>query len=127
MSRICHLSARVLLVAAGMLLQGCDTTAPPAPFSGPVPSSGTAANVTIGIVASSGSQAFTPNPAAVPAGQTVAFRNSTGGTHRIVADNGAWDTGAIAPGATSLSISITAPTAVSYHCSIHSSMVGAIN
>ena len=108
MNRIVHVVRKVLLVAfGGVLVACCGNKAPAAP--------------------SSSSQAFTPNPAAVPVGQTVVFRNNSGGTHRIVADNGAWDAGTIAPGGTSSPISVNSASAVSYHCTIHSSMMGGIN
>ena len=78
--------------------------------------------ITINIVSNSGSQAFSPNPASVPAGQAVTFRNTTGSTHRIVADNGAWDAGTIASGASS----VIPGAAASFHCSIHGSMTGSL-
>jgi len=63
----------------------------------------------------------------VPAGQTLAFRNSSGNTHHIVADNGSWDAGTVGPGGVSALINVTVATSISYHCTIHSSMVGGIN
>ena len=116
------------VIVAGALLAGCGSTTPASPSSsGSSTSTGTTANVTISIVGNAGSQAFTPNPAAVPAGQTLVFRNNTGSTHHVVADNGTWDAGTIGPGATSSVINVSVATSVSYHCTIHSSMVGGIN
>jgi len=89
------------------------------PITLPPPSQ---SGISISIVGNSGTQAFSPNPATVPAGQLVIFRNASSSNHRIVADNGAWDTGAIAVGASSAAISMTAP--VSFHCAIHGSMMG---
>ncbi len=74
-----------------------------------------------------GSQSFAPNPATVSPGQTVAFRNNDSTTHRIVGDSGGFDTGNLAPGATSSPIAISSTAAVPYHCAIHPSMVGTIN
>jgi plastocyanin len=114
------------LAFAGIFVTACGSkTAPtPAVTTPPVtpPPPQTQIGVTVSIVSNSGIQAFSPNPATVPAGQTVTFRNSTGSNHRIVADNAGWDTGAIAGGASSTAISVTAP--VSFHCAIHGSMVG---
>ena len=58
--------------------------------------------------------------------QTIAWRNTDGVVHRIVANDGSFDTGDIAPGATSAPRTLTADGA-NYHCSIHPGMVGAIN
>jgi hypothetical protein len=46
--------------------------------------------------------------------------------HNITADNGSFTTGAIAPGATSSPI-VMVTADVSYHCSIHPSMVGSLS
>ncbi len=88
---------------------------------------GGGANVTIAIVGQAGSQSFTPNPASVPMGQTVAFKNNDVTTHHIVQDGGAFDTGALAPGATSAPITVNTASALPFHCTIHPSMVGTIN
>jgi plastocyanin len=97
--------------------------------SGSSPSPGT--GVTINIVPSNGlgnlgSNSFSPNPASVTQGMTVAWHNSDSTTHHIVFDNGSLDAGTIAPGATSTSMTMTAASAT-YHCTIHPTMVGSIN
>jgi plastocyanin len=89
--------------------------------SGPPATSAT----TIEIVASSGPQAFNPNPATTSGSRNVVWRNSDGQVHRIVANDGSFDTGNIAPGAASVSVPIPAAGA-RYHCSLHTSMVGAV-
>jgi plastocyanin len=102
---------------------GSSNAAPTAPSGG---GGGGSAAVVITIVGMNGNQSFSPDPANVPAGQTVAWKNTDSITHHIVMDGGGFDTGDIPPGATS--ISITAPSgAVSYHCSIHPTMVGGFN
>ena len=53
-------------------------------------------------------------------------RNGDNATHRIVANDGSFDTGNIAPGETSQAVMPSAA-GVSYHCTIHPSMVGAIS
>jgi plastocyanin len=58
-------------------------------------------------------------------GSSVAWHNNDGTTHRIVANDGSFDTGNIAPGATSSAVRPAAAGA-NYHCSIHPSMTGAI-
>lgn len=61
------------------------------------------------------------------AGQSVAFRNADSTTHTATANNGAFDTGNIAPGATSAPITMSASGTFNYHCEIHPDMVGTLN
>ncbi len=115
-------------VALVTLLQvACGSSNSMTPTSPGGGGGGGGANVTIAIVGSSGSQSFSPNPATVPMGQTVAFKNNDVTTHHIVQDSGAFDTGALAPGAMSAPITISTSGALPFHCTIHPSMVGTIN
>lgn len=85
----------------------------------------TSSSTTIAITATTGSQSFNPNPAPMATPGTVVWMNRDGAVHRIVANDGSFDTGDIAPGATSRAV--TPPAAgANYHCSIHPTMVGAI-
>lgn len=114
---------------SALVLAGCGGSGygsmPAAPSSGG--GSATTANVTIMIVGSSGSQAFSPNPATVGTNQTLVFRNTDATTHRIVADAGAFDSGNIGPSVTSAPITIASANSTPFHCTIHPSMVGGIN
>ncbi len=111
------------LVGGGfLLLAGCDRgssdtfTAPTAPTSN---------TTTISIVGQRGLQSFSPN-AASAGGRMVVWRNDDRDTHRIVANDGSFDTGDIAPGATSTMVQMPQG-GLHYHCSIHSTtMFGAI-
>jgi plastocyanin len=94
---------------------------PTAPSGSPPPS--TSASVTI--LGNRGSQSFTPNPGPAPDGKT-SFRNSDGVVHRIVANDGSFDSGDLASGQTSAALAVPAA-GVNYHCSIHPGMIGAIN
>jgi plastocyanin len=96
-------------------------TPSPSPTPSPTP-----AGVTVNIVGSSGSQAFNPNPASAGSVMTVAWKNSNGTVHRIVANDNSFDTGNIATNATSATITVPAA-GVNYHCTIHPTMVGSIN
>ena len=96
-------------------------TPTPAPQPTPTPPGGT---VSINVVAVNGAQSFSPNPATLPAGQTVVWHNIDSITHRVVLNDGSLDTGDIAAGASSRAMSIN--TAGPYHCSIHPSMVGSL-
>lgn len=97
-------------------------TSPSPPVSAPAP-----ATVTVTIVASTGNTAFQPNPVRANAGDTVVFRNTDRLMHRLVMDDGSADLGDIAPGATSRSMTLRNANAATFHCTLHSSMVGSIN
>jgi plastocyanin len=119
-----------VLVAAlaacnGSSYNSAAPTATPTPISNPT--SGVAADVTITITGMNASQSFSPNPGTMTAGQKVAWFNADTVTHTATADNGSFDAGNIAPGATSSPITMTAEGAFSYHCKIHRDMVGTLN
>jgi plastocyanin len=81
--------------------------------------------VVIDIVGIKGSLSFSPNPATVPAGRLIVWRNVDTTTHRVVFNDGEVDSGDIQPGASSQPTGIAAPGP--YHCSIHPPMVGAVS
>lgn len=87
---------------------------------------GAPATSTISIVGSVGPGAFNPNPVTIASGDSVAWTNNDVTTHRIVLDNGTYDSGNINPGSSSAA---TAAQTISgtYHCTIHPSMTGTIN
>ena len=84
-----------------------------------------AADVTITINGMSAEQSFSPNPAAVKAGQTVAWHNSDSIAH--TATGSTFDTGLIQSGATSAPIAFAVAGSLAYHCTVHPSMVGTLN
>ena len=98
---------------------GSSTPTTPSPTT---PSPGT---VTVNIVGSSGNKAYSPNPVQVGTGDTLVFKNSDVTTHHVVMDDGSADLGDLAPGA-SKSTTFRG-VAGKFHCTIHSSMVGAVN
>lgn len=79
----------------------------------------------ITITGQNGNRSFSPNPASV-GGAVVVFRNTDSVVHRIRLNNGAIDTGDIPAGATSREVTMPA-TGTNYHCSIHPTMIGAVN
>ena len=95
---------------------------PPPPTTTP-----STATVTVSIVGSTGNQAFSPNPAAARAGDTVMFRNGDTTLHRLVFDDGSADFGEVAPGATSRGIVLRSANPATFHCTLHATMVGSIN
>ncbi|MBW8865752.1 MAG: hypothetical protein JF610_00205, partial [Acidobacteria bacterium] len=66
-----------------------------------------------------------PPPSSNPRPLTVTWTNNDSVAHNSVANNGAWNSGTIAPGG---NFSMTFPSAGSfpYHCSIHPGMVGTV-
>jgi plastocyanin len=86
------------------------------------PSSGADVVITI-----TGGMLFTPNPASVRVGQTVAWHNGDSITHTATQDGGGFDTGGIPGGATSAPVTMGSAGTLDYHCSIHPSMTGTLN
>jgi plastocyanin len=120
-----------LIVVAVLAASGCsggggsNGSVTPTPTPTPGPSGGTNA-VTVDIVGSSGSQAFSPNPVQAASGMMVVWKNDTTVVHHLVMDDGSADFGNIAPGASSLATAVSA-SGGTYHCLNHPSMVGSIN
>jgi plastocyanin len=82
-------------------------------------------NITIAGI--NGNMSFSPNPANVRVGQKVVFHNADSITHTATQNGGGFDTGAVGPGGNSSTFSFSSAATISYHCSIHPSMVGTLN
>lgn len=109
--------ALAVLLAAGC---GSDDKNPAGPAGG-------AADVIVDIVANNGANSYSPSPASVSAGQTVAWRNQHSQTHTATSDDGTtFNTGNIAPGTTSAPITMTSSGTFAYHCTLHPSMVASL-
>ena len=78
----------------------------------------------INIIGSFGSGAFDVNPIQATVGDMIVWMNADKTTHHIVFDDGT-DAGNIIPGQSSAPIAMT-NAVVTYHCTIHPSMVGTI-
>ncbi len=118
---------RLGVVAAGLMaLAACggDNTPTASPTPTPTPTPAAAPDVTITINGMQGSNSYAPNPGAVRVGQTVAWKNNDTTAH--TATGTSFDTGSIAPGATSRTITFSAAGTVDYHCTFHPSMVGSL-
>jgi plastocyanin len=121
------------MVTLGLAVWGCSgsgysngnsgTPSAPTP-SAPAPS--TPGVVTINVVAINGAQSFSPNPATLPAGQTVVWHNVDNITHRVVLNDRSVDTGDLTAGASSQPMALAAGGG-QYHCAIHPVMVGSVN
>jgi plastocyanin len=112
----------------GLVVWGCGGSSYTSGSSGnpTAPTSSTSGVVTINVVAVNGAQSFSPNPASLPVGQMVVWRNVDGITHRVVLNDQSIDTGDLPPGASSKPMTIAAAGG-QYHCSIHPVMVGSLN
>ncbi len=97
---------------------------PTAPNPAPSGGGSGAADVTITINGMLGAQSYSPNPASVKVGQTVAWHNADSVAH--TATGTGFDTGAVNPGQTSQPITFSTAGSVDYHCSFHPSMVGTL-
>lgn len=104
-----------------------DPTVPP-PDGAPAPGDPAAqpSALTISIVGSFGTGAFSPNPIQAMAGDMIVWRNADRTLHHIVLDDGS-DVGNVAPGASSEPMALKTGTVTTYHCTIHPSMFGSIN
>jgi plastocyanin len=121
------LSLGLLLIAGAV--SACDSSSMPAsPSSVNVTGGGAGASSTstqVYILGRDGGSSFSPSPATVGQGSTVVWVNSDTEIHRIVADDGSFDTGQLEPDAQSAPIVIGASVA-SYRCSLHAGEVGSI-
>ena len=86
-----------------------------------------AANSSAQIVnCSSSTWCYSPNPIQITTGTTVTWTNTTVAPHTATADGGAWTTGTIASGQTSVAVTFNTPGTFTYHCNFHSFMHGSI-
>jgi plastocyanin len=93
--------------------------------SNPTAPSGVVNATQISILGERGGFSFNPNPA--PSGkQQLQWKNTDSETHHIVANDGSFDSGDIAPGASSKVVSMTSD-GTNYHCSIHPLMIGSVS
>lgn len=79
----------------------------------------------VSIIGSFGTGAFMPNPLQGSVGNTIVWTNGDVIAHDIVLDDGR-PVGSLAPGQSSLPITLTSATA-SYRCTIHPSMTGQVS
>ena len=124
-------SLGILAVVAGITAAvacgGSGYGSSPNPVPTPTPSGGGSgsADVTITINGMLGASSYSPNPAAVKVGQTVAWHNADSIAH--TATGNGFDTGTLNAGQTSRAISFTTAGNIDYHCSFHPSMVGTLS
>jgi plastocyanin len=116
----------LVLLTAIVLIGGCTQKAPKLgeiPAEQPLTPTGAGASAKFDVAIAG--FAFNPKDANVNAGITVVWTNNDDASHKIVADDGSFQSGNLAKGETFAYTFSTAGT-YSYHCSIHSSMKGAV-
>ena len=91
----------------------------PAPSVAPAATASASASVTIQDFA------FGPGSISVAVGSTVTWTNQDSVSHTVTADDGSFDSGRLAQGAT-FSQTFDTPGTYTYHCAIHPSMTGTI-
>lgn len=111
-----------IAIALCALSCGSNSESPTAP--GPL----SPADVSVTITGIDTGAAFSPNPATLAAGQTIAWKNAdiNPQPHRIVANDGSFDTGLIQPGAWSIAVQIATPGSHVYHDDFKATMVGTV-
>lgn len=121
---------RTLALAGVVLACGCGESSnagnPAGPTGPSAPPSGGADAITINIIGDRGVQSFSPNPATVPDGRLVIWRNMDVLVHRVQLNDRSVDTGDIGPGASSAPQPLGG-VAKPYHCPIHPAMIGSLN
>ncbi len=114
--------------AAALLAASCGGGSSMSPTSGTSTASSTApSSGSPDVLITIAGMSFTPNPAAVKAGQTVAWKNNDTIAHTATEDAGVFDTGMIPAGGTSQTITIKTAATLSYHCSVHPAMVASLS
>jgi plastocyanin len=104
------------------LVAGCGSST----SSSPTTPTTQAADVTIAIQGNRGNQSFSPEPATMRVGQTVAWRNADSITHNATQDSNRFATSNLSAGATSSPIAMNAAGTFTYHCTIHPGMIGTL-
>ena len=73
-----------------------------------------------------GGFAFSPASVTVSVGDTVTWTNSDAQTHTATADDASWNSGNIAGGGGTKSVTFTTAGTFPYHCAIHPAMTGSV-
>jgi plastocyanin len=125
MTRLVRWSS-LFFLAASLAACSSDSNTPTMATTTGTTTGTTATQVVVTITGMNAANSFTPSPATVKSGQTVVWHNSDSIAHTATQDAGVFDTGSIAPGASSAPVTIPVGT-YGYHCSIHPTMVGTLD
>jgi len=120
-SRLAIATALLLIITACGSSSSTPTNPSPTGGGG---GTGTAVSI-VGNAASLTTTAYAPNPVSVQVGGSVTWKNNDTIAHTSTANNGAFSSGSIAPGASFTATFSTAGT-FAYHCAFHPGMVGTV-
>jgi plastocyanin len=125
------IATAALLVSMAACGESSTPVAPtrtnPAPSPTPPPLANTASVSIVPGAQVLTTTAFNPNPITIGTGTTVTWTNNDSNVaHTSTADGGAWDSGALAPGA-AFSHTFNTVGTFTYHCRIHPNMVGTVS
>ena len=116
--------ASLIFAAWGCSGNSSTSASPSAPTPSNTAPTGAA---TVTIMGQRNEQSFSPNPAPINQGSLVVWRNSDNTVHRIVMNDGSFDSGDLGPGATSSAMRLSS-SGGQYHCTVHpTTMFGSIN
>jgi plastocyanin len=118
--RILFLGVIAIGLAAGCSSNSSSSSSPTNPTPTP------AADVTIVIQGNRGNQSFSPEPAMMRVGQSVAWRNADSITHNATQDASRFATPNLGAGTTSAPIAMNTAGTFTYHCTIHPGMIGTL-
>jgi plastocyanin len=107
--------------AAPATTQGGDTGGGRGDYGGGGGSGGQAAKGAVRIA----DFAFTPDSRSAKVGDSVKWTNEHSATHTVTADDGAFDSGKLAPGK-AFSFTFDKAGTFAYHCNVHQSMKGTV-
>ena len=114
MTNVHYTAIRLALVGLVLGLSAACSSSPSTPSPTPSPSVAGAASIVAG-ASTMTTTAYAPNPIAVAVGGTVTWTNNDSTTHTSVANGGAWNSGAIAPGGT-FKMTFASAGSFPYHC-----------
>ena len=115
MKRVLNATSFSTLMVLCLLIFGCSKS------SGYSSNNTTSSNPNVSIK----NMAFSVSTVQVAAGTTVKWTNNDGIAHTVTANDGSFDSGNIAPGATFTKV-FNAKGSFAYHCSIHPMMTGSV-
>jgi plastocyanin len=122
------ISALFVILMIGVFAAGCGgasgtttTAGGTVTTAGPSTTAGSAGGVQVAMK----NIAFDPTSITIKAGESVTWTNDDGVTHTVTADNGEFDSGDVAPGAT-FSFTFAKAGTYPYHCTIHPGMKGTV-
>ena len=116
--------ASIVLLGVAACGGGYSGSTPTTPSTGGTNNQGSPISIVSGASIKTNT-AFSPNPIVISTGGTVTWTNNDNTSHTSTGDDGAWNSGNIAPGA-QFSRTFSTAGSFSYHCSIHPGMVGTV-